>query len=283
MVVKRVNKKSKLPFKSRKRKATDFEVSLATDVSEPADKLGDYVIWLHGAPGVGKTSLAARFPKVHMFMAEVGGAKSQRTHQKPIRHFQEWVAYLDVLAKDKKFQTISVDVLERLYDLCFEYMCKEVMHIEHPQDENDFGKSWGKINSAFCASMAQAAALGKGLVLVSHSTEKPMKTFLGEEYELIRPNLSGRILETMKGSVDIIGYMYAEGRQRFMRIMDNGDVMAKVRPTERFLWTDGTPIDVIPLGTDADQAYENFVAAFNNELDPPKREPKKKKLLKRKK
>jgi hypothetical protein len=231
---------------------------------------------LHGAPGVGKTTLCAEFPDIHMFMPEAGGAKSVSSYQRPIRHWLEWKAYMPLWKKDKKFRTGSIDVLERLYDMCFEYMCKEVLHIEHPQDERDFGKSWGKINKEFVTGVAEAAEAGKGLVLVSHSVERPIKTFLGEEYELIRPNLGGTVLQQIHGAVDIIGYMYAEGDQRYMRIRDDGNTMAKVRPTQNFLWPDGSQIDVIPLGRSSRQAYKNFILAFENKLPRPEKKVKKK-------
>lgn len=213
---------------------------------------------------------------MHMFMPEAGGAKSVAAYQRPIRHWLEWKAYMPLWKTDTKFRTGSIDVLERLYDQCFEYMCKEVLHIEHPQDERDFGKSWGKINKEFVTGVAEAAEAGKGLVLVSHSVERTIKTFLGEEYELIRPNLGGTVLQQIHGAVDIIGYMYVEGDQRYMRIRDDGNVMAKVRPTKNFFWPDGSQIDVIPLGRSSKQAYKNFILAFQNQLPRPERKVKKK-------
>lgn len=253
---------------------------MATELSEPSTEIGDYVLWIHGAPGVGKTTFCSEFKDIHMFMPEVRGAKSVASYQRPIRHWMEWKAYLPLLKKDKRFQTTSIDVLEQLYNLCFSYMCEEVLHIEHPQDEKDFGKSWGRINKEFVDGIAKVAELNKGLILVSHSVEKPIKTFLGEEYELIRPNLGGTALQMIHGAVDIIGYMFVEDDQHYMRIRDNGDVMAKCRPTNCFHWPDGEQIDVIPLGRSSAQAYKNFVLAFNNKLPRPERKVKKKKVRK---
>jgi hypothetical protein len=281
MPIKRINKGQKQKaFRSNRTKTSDFDVALADEISEPSGHIGDYVLWLHGAPGVGKTTFCAQFEDIHMFMPEVRGAKAVASYQKPITHWMQWQAYHPVLKKDKKFRTLSIDVLEKLYDLCFEYMCKEVMHIDHPQDEKDFGKSWGKITKEFVTSIGRLSELDKGLILVSHSVEKPITTFTGETYDLIRPNLSGTALQMLHGAVDIIGYMYAEGDERFMRIRDNGDVMAKCRPTSNFFWPDGEQIEVIPLGKSARQAYKNFVLAFNNKLARPERKVKKRKVRK---
>lgn len=246
-------------------------MELATERSTPSDNLGDYSIWIHGGPGVGKTSLTAEFPKAHLLMAEVGGAKAIAAYQKPVRHWTEFLKYVELLSRNNTFKTFSVDVVEQLYQLCFDYMCQEVLRIEHPQDEKDYGKSWGKINFEFMRGLRMASSSGKGMILVSHSTEKPIKNFTGEEYELIRPNLGGTVCQVLHGAIDIMGYIYVEGSNHFMRIRDDGNVMAKVRPVNNFLWPDGEQIEVIPLGRSAKQAYENFIAAFNNELSRPKK------------
>lgn len=277
MTIRRVNKKKGGSVVSKRKRKSDFNVSLSTKKSIPSTELGDYMIWIHGAPGVGKSTLASEFPDIHMFMAEVGGAKAIAVHQKPVRHWLEWLAYLDKLEKDKTFQTIGVDVLEQLYSLCFDYMCQEVLFIDHPQDQNDYGKSWGKITNEFMRALRKLKATEKGIVLVSHSVDKPIKTFNGEEYNLIRPNIGGSVLNAVAGEVDIIGYLYAEGRKRFLRVQEDGDHMAKVRPTKNFMWPDGEKIDVIPMGSSSHQGYLNFVAAFNNKLARPEQKPKKKK------
>ena len=279
MAVRRIVRGKKASLKSVAKAATN--VSLADEPIEPLVDIGDYTLWLFGEAGVGKTSLAAQFPDAHLFMWEPG-AKSLLTRWRQVKEWPEWVGYLDLLENDESVRTIVVDVLEMAYKMCFDYMCKHVMHIDHPNDENDRGKSWSRISDEFMKQMRRAMGMpGKGCVFISHAASREIKRFDGEKYDRICPNLSNSPLNMMEGAVDIMAYMYSDRNGRRLQVRPDDLVMAKCRPTDAFKWEDGSPMPSFYLGRDAEEAYQNLTAAFANQLEKPVEAAKPKKVLKR--
>lgn len=263
------------------------EVELATELSEVPSDIRDYVLWFYGSPGIGKTSLASMFEDVHFLMFEAGG-KALRTYQKHMNTWPEFRAYLKAFAKGgHRFKSTVTDVVEKAHAMCFAYMCKKLV-ISHPADVQDFGKSWGAIMNEFLEAFGELGTLpGMGTILISHAAMTKRTTRTGEEVEDIHPALSGKPLEALEGSVDLLGYMHIRKGQHVMQIRADDTIMAKCRLEENFRYTDGTPIKYIPLGDSKQSAYENFIAAFNNELEPPvsppeKERPTTKKLVKKK-
>lgn len=257
--------------KMKKSKAAIVEVSLPDEPSEPRPNIGDYVLWFYGSPGIGKTTLASMFPGAMFLMFETG-VKSLRVYERHVNKWPEFAAYISQLQKSDRFNTSVVDVVEKAYAMCFQYMCKKLV-IEHPHDANDFGKSWGKINNEFFDRMGEISTIPHmGSILISHAANTPRKTRTGEEVEDIHPALTGKPLEALEGSVDLLGYMHIRKNKHVMQIRSTDDIMAKCRLEENFRYTDGSPIMYIPLGESKQSAYENFMAAFNNELSPPEKE-----------
>lgn len=246
------------------------KVSLATEPNEPATAFDSHVLYIHAAPGVGKTSLTAEFPKVHQFMVDPG-ALFLPTYQKPINHWLEMPAYADKFG-ESDFQWATIDVVEEAYELCFEFMCSEVLKIDHPTDEKDYGKSWNAIYTEFVRQHLAFKKDGRGVIYVSHSRERLFKPAFGESYEMIRPSLSSNPLDRLLGKVDVMGYLYRDPKtnRNRMRIQPDGTVMAKTRPTTLFLYTDGTRIEEIDMGCTPKEGFEQYRRAFNNELVRPK-------------
>lgn len=241
------------------------ELTLAVEKSDSNAELSSYSIWIYGESGVGKTTFSAEFPATHHFMTEPG-AKSLNIHQRPVAGWQELRDYAALWEGEHDFQTAAIDIVELAYKMCLEKMCEE-MGIEHPGEENDRGKSWGRISDEFMSQMTRFMSVsGKGCVLISHAVMKEVKAFDKEKYDKIVPNLGGQSLERLKGAIDVVGYMYRHRGQNWMRLQPDELVFAKVRPVDRFLWPDGTKIETMPLGTSAREAYERFSAAFRCEL-----------------
>lgn len=263
--------KEKKELKKKAAKAT-IEVSLPTEKSAPAADIQDYVIWVYGSPGIGKTSLAAKFDEAMCLMFEPGG-KALRIYQVPINTWPEYRAYIKKLKEGgHNFKTTVTDVVELAYQMCFKYMCQKLV-ISHPADVEDYGKSWGLINNEFYNTLGELTSIpNMGSVLISHATSTKRKTRTGEEVEDIHPAISGKPLEALEGAVDLLGYMHIRRGKRVMQIRATDNVMAKCRLEENFRHTDGSPVVFIPLGNSSTESYENFVKAFNNELPPPEKE-----------
>lgn len=255
------------------------EVDYVTEADSRNVSLSDLSILLYGLAGTGKTTLSSEFKNTYHLMFDPGG-KSLDVRQSQISHWLQLPAYLRKIAKDKSVDTVVVDGLDDAFDMCFRFMCDEVLMIDHPNDEKDYGKSWNAIYSEYFRQMYNAQLIpGKGCIYIGWAKESLYKT-MEEEYTVIRPVLPSKVLERLLGKCEVCGYLYADGEQFKMRIRPNDSILAKCRPKKCFRYPDGSKISVIPMGDDSEVGYQNFIAAFKNKLE---KEVKSKKKLKRKK
>lgn len=246
---------------------TAGQVELPTEPSIPSDNLLDYTMFIYGEKKIGKTSLAAQFPDTLFLMFEPGG-KALRIFQTPVNNWAEFVAYVDLLEADQRFQTVVIDTVDIAYNMCFDAMCKR-MGIAHPTDENDFGKSWGQIENEFVSQMTRLLNLPKGVLLISHSVEKEVKTRFGQRFNRVTPTVPTQAYRYLTGVVDIWAYYGYENQGRALTIAGNEYIEAGCRLEEHFLTTSGERVRKIPMGSSASEAYANLVSAFNNRQETP--------------
>lgn len=259
------------------------EVKLEDTSTSSKIKLGDLAILLYGSGGTGKTTLSAEFPDTYHLMFDPGG-KYLDVRQSQIKSWLHFVAFIRKLRTDRTVKTIVVDGLEDSWNMCFEFMCDEVLGIEHPTDEQDYGKSWNAIYREWLHQMIEVRNMpGKGSIFIAWAKESLFKPQIGDPHTIIRPTIPSKILDPFKGKMDLVGYVYEEGDGLFMRIKGDGTAMAKTAPKKHFRREDGKPIRVIPLGESSEEGYANLVAAFENRLKGGKKKKKlkKRKLLKR--
>jgi hypothetical protein len=250
----------------------DFQLNM--ELSTPEQNLSDYSIWLYGAPKIGKTSLSSMFGDTYHLMFE-RGAKALRIRQSLIEYWPHFEAAIRKLQGIAAISTITVDVLELAYSLCFSHMCKQ-MKITHPNDVEDFGKSWGMIRDEFLRVLMLLSNIGKGVIYVSHASLNKRKTLAGTEVRDVHPALTGKPLEFVEGAMDIIGYCHVRRGQRVIQIRQDDEIMAGCRLDENFRHSDGSPVVYIPMGSSKHEAYDNFMLAFNNQLPPPEKKETKK-------
>lgn len=274
--------------RKKKSKADRAETSLASlDLTLPTERsaalprLQDYSILLFGEKKIGKTDLSAQFPKTFHMMFEPGG-KAQEIYQRPVNTWKEFKAYVRLLKKDRSFLTATVDTVDMAYVRCFEYMCQK-LGMDHPSDEA-YGKGWSAIRGEFTSEMTTLMSLGKGVIFISHATEKEIKTRGGDKYEKIMPTLAGQGRDVIEGMVDLWLYYGYDGRDRVLTITGNDHIGAGHRLKKNFRYPDGSPIHEISMGDNAEESYTNLVAAFNNKLSKPRaEEPEPKKIFSLKK
>jgi len=237
---------------------------LPTEMSKPSVRLGDYSILLFGLEKIGKTTLAAQFPDAIFLMAEPGG-RGLSIYQTPITNWPTFKKALRLLSKDKRFKTVIVDTVDILFKMCERTTCRK-MGIDHPSDE-DWGKGWNAIRDEFTEQMALLLSLGKGVILISHATEREIKRRDGSKYHVIGPTMAGQARSVIQPMVDIWCYYAFNKDRRTLIIRGDEHVTAGVRPPKNFLW-DGKPVVEIDMGESPEEAYKNFIAAFKNEYRP---------------
>ena len=234
-------------------------LELPHEKTEPRTELSEYSTLIYGREKIGKTTFGSQFPEALFLFFEPGG-KSLSVYGRDVYSWEEFKSYLTLLRKDHKFKTVIIDTVDIAYKMCYAYICKR-LGVDHPAEEG-FAKAWNMIRDEFQEKMAILMKLNRGVVLISHSTEKEIKKRYGDTEHRIITTMSKQAREVLEPMVDI--WTYCEyGKDGGRQFVIRGDelISAGHRLQNNF-----KGIDKIPMGKNPKEAYENFVNAFNTNL-----------------
>lgn len=269
--------------KAAPREAEESKLTLPMGKSEPSELLQDYSILIYGAKKIGKTSLCAQFEDTLGFMTEPGG-RAQSMFQVSCKSWSELRGYTKLFIQDDRFKTGVVDTADIAYEMCLSYVCKKMV-IDHPSDEG-YGKGWNAVRKEFSSWVMELLGSGKGVIFLSHTKDSEFKTRKGDSFNKIGASMAGQAADVIQGLVDIWGNYSYDGKRRYLIIGGSEEVDAGSRVEGHFLDVEGHPLDRIPMGENAKEAYRNFMAAFNNELEAAREgavaNPRNKLVIKRK-
>lgn len=271
-----------MALKKKRKKIGGVNVTLPTQKSKQVSNLSGYTTLIYGEKKIGKTSMLSHFENAIFLMFEPGD-KALSVYSVHVKRWKEFQAYVDLLVKDTRFDTIIIDPVDICYDYCADYVCNDVLHISDLADL-DWGTGWRTCKKEFYRQINRLLMSGKGVFFVSHQKTTEIKMKGGGKYSKITSTMSGQAKEVIDGMVDIWGSYDYSGEKRIFTIMGDDFIDAGNRlnepPKVHFQYTDGTFIREIDMGNNSKQAYQQFMKAFNNELE---REVKnKKRMLKRK-
>lgn len=236
-----------------------------------------------GERGIGKTTLSNEFGNTLHFMWEPG-ARALTLKQIALPSWDHHLKYLDLLEKELKdnpeyCQIIVDDTGYMKYERCFEYVL-ERNGIVDVRDEA-WGSAYKLIEKEFRYQYYRLFSMGIGVVIISHTEEKEIKKKVGREYITVdtklRHELQKAAMKLFKAIVDLEGYYYTDfqdNNRRKMRILPTEKIEVKNRIKGHFLYTDGSPIEVLNMGnTGEENAFIQFEKGFNNELIKPSGKP----------
>ncbi len=241
-------------------------VSLPSRKEPPKENLSDFNVLIYGEPKIGKTSLCSYFPEALFLMTEPG-AEALEVYKRNIDTWKDFKDYIKLLKNDKKFNTVIIDTVDNLYNLCFKYMCESVLFIEHPQDEKDYGKSWGEIKKEFKNTITELLKIDKGIIFISHAQEKEINTLTGLSFNKISPALPKQGFEFITAIIDCIFFYSYIGKKRFLFLEGDEYITAGHRLINNFKTKKGAVIKSIYLGNSAEKSFEYLQKAFRNESE----------------
>ena len=261
-----------------------LQITLPTELSVPSTDIRDYSFLIHGDKKIGKTTLLAQ-EEGTLFLTCDPEQKGKALYQMTIEDravtdskgtlvVTAWAYFVKILAKLEQqtaaknkcpYRNVVIDGIDLLYDYCFSGTCKE-LGINHPNEEKDYGQSWKKIKDSFRDVMLRLLKLkGCAIRLICHSQWKDVERRDGSKGERLCPLLGGSPEELIVGLVDAcFAYTYVDNK-RILIVQGDERVSAGHRIDGQFRTPDGTPIEEIPMGSDPEEAYSNFVRAFNNQ------------------
>lgn len=225
---------------------------LPTEPNMPVCNIGHETLWIYGPPGVGKTEFANQFPSVINLLLDATGTSKLKSYDVQILTWDEMNGYGKALKADTRFETVVVDRVEDALWLCARHVLK-LNDIKHESDF-DQGKGWTLVKREFTNWLHNMAALGKGLIFISHDRAERIKNATGKDYNKFVPNVQGSYQSLLAGFFDhILYFSFAEGdrigtAQRVIHGAPSADHVAKSRG--------GIFVE------DMEMTYEAFKAAY---------------------
>lgn len=273
-----VTRKVRRVVKEATQPVTEFRIPGPEDLNEPSDKLLDYSITIFGEKGIGKTSLAASFPGSLTLMTEPL-RKNLKIRQVPIRvkpvklmnKDQDAMTAWDMIKasieqglEDDSVSCIVADTIDRVYDACRNHHCFQI-GISDPNEMKDYGATWRAISDDFEETLNQVRLGGKGLILISHAQLREVEARNGSSYDLCIPTCAKAAFQYIKAACDYAFYFGYYDKKRALYLRGNDLIWSACGVDDHFCDPDGTPIDVLQVSNNPQQAYQDLIASWNNE------------------
>jgi len=187
---------------------------LPTKKRKVSFNLSDHIILVYGPPGVGKTTWASRFPDA-LFLATEDGQRAVECYHVEINDWMDFISATKLIRgkEGKPFRTIVVDIVDNLYKFAQDAACAK-LGIEHPADE-DWGKGWEATRDLFKKGITALTSTGKGLILLSHSMEREIKT-RALTITKTTPTFSrgaAKVIEPMAGIIVYAGFKWIKDKK----------------------------------------------------------------------
>lgn len=235
---------------------------LPTEPVKAITSLEACIILLYGEPKIGKTGTAAQAPD-NLFLFTEKGGKGISRFEVLIESWEDFKGYVRSLRSEARFKTITIDTVDRLYDMCNDYMC-EKKGVEDP-GEQAFGAGWRAIRREFETEILRLTATGRGLIMISHANDKTFRKRNGIEYNKLIPSAGKQAAKLAMAMADITIYYGYYGEERLLTLQGSDEVEGGTRMDAQFWAKDGTRVHSIPAGSSAKETWENLKKAFNNE------------------
>lgn len=242
-------------------------LSLPTEKSKIENDFLRFSYFIHGLQKIGKTTFTAQFPDAIHLMFEPG-AKTEEIYQVAPKNWREVEQYITLLRspEGERFKTVIIDTVDLMFDMCSKAVCDEA-GVEMLKDIG-FGDGYKMVGNKFRNALIKIHDV-KGLVMLAHSKDK-MKTN-DSDPDMVIPSTMKTGAEVIEKWADLTGHYYIKSNgKRFLKIRPSTTMTAGTRIKKHFEYTDGNFVHDIPMGGNEEEAFANFIKAFNNELENPK-------------
>lgn len=169
-------------------------------------------VLIYGQPGIGKTTLGVSAPDAVLFDYDGGVQRINGAHQVATLQPTSWedtnAALQEIANEMPEVQTIVIDTVGKMLD----YMSAYIIRTDSKMAMRDGSlslKGYGVRKTMFVNFIKQLALMGKNVIFIAHEREERR----GEE-TFKRPEIGGSSANDLIKDLDLVGYMYAIGKER---------------------------------------------------------------------
>lgn len=169
-------------------------------------------VLIYGQPGIGKTTFGVSAPDAVLFDYDGGVQRINGAHQVPTLQPTSWedtnIALQEIQNEMPEVKTIVIDTVGKMLDYMSAYIIKTDPKMAM-RDGSLSLKGYGVRKQMFVNFIKQLALMGKNVVFIAHEREERR----GEE-TFKRPEIGGSSANDLIKELDLVGYMYAVGKER---------------------------------------------------------------------
>lgn len=169
-------------------------------------------VLIYGQPGIGKTTFGVSAPDAVLFDYDGGVQRINGAHQVPTLQPTNWedtnLALQEIQNEMPEIKTIVIDTVGKMLDYMSAYIIKSDPKMAM-RDGSLSLKGYGVRKQMFVNFIKQLALMGKNVVFIAHEREERR----GEE-TFKRPEIGGSSANDLIKELDLVGYMYAVGKER---------------------------------------------------------------------
>lgn len=169
-------------------------------------------VLIYGQPGIGKTTFGVSAPSAVLFDYDGGVQRINGAHQVATLQPTSWEdtaeALKEIEVEMPEIRTIVIDTVGKMLD----YMSAYIIRTDPKMAMRDGSlslKGYGVRKQMFVNFIKQLALMGKNVVFIAHEREERR----GEE-TFKRPEIGGSSANDLIKELDLVGYMYAVGKER---------------------------------------------------------------------
>ena len=171
-------------------------------------------VLIYGQPGIGKTTFGVSAPSAVLFDYDGGVQRINGAHQVPTLQPTSWedtsLALQEIQNEMPEIKTIVIDTVGKMLDYMSAYIIKTDPKMAM-RDGSLSLKGYGVRKTMFVNFIKQLAIMGKNVIFIAHEREERR----GEE-TFKRPEIGGSSANDLIKELDLVGYMYAVGKERFI-------------------------------------------------------------------
>ncbi|MBK9284954.1 MAG: AAA family ATPase [Sphingobacteriaceae bacterium] len=238
-------------------------LKLPTSIIPASSNITNSSILIFGPDKCGKSSFAAQFPNHFMLEFNPGNANHINRKSVDVHNWEEAIGYLRLIVENPSYcEVIIIDELQRMYGYCYRYVRQKLKLAETEKDDFDV---WRTVRNLFSETLDHIKQLNK-MIIITANEDVVTASIGGRDVNMLDINLNNQGRDVMHGYCLMRARMECNPNGgRILHVDGLSNVNIGHGFSDHFLW-EGNRLKEIDLGFSPEEAYSNFIKAYDNQL-----------------